>query len=168
MQKRFVLVENVQIRQSRVHQSSPKAVIAIVVSNLDLRFVNHFLQRLNLVFVNQFFRIEVRQSITDLRLKLNVGGSWKSQTAVGELHCFLGLFDPLLVPLHFTLDISDTREQSLVVLGALLLALLLEVVKQLVHLLATVSCRVIILELFVHLVRNFEVYVHSLIVNLFF
>lgn len=97
-------------------------------------------------------------------LQLNV--SRLGQRCSVALEYFLSsLLDPFLVCLHLAFNVADGSEERFV-LRSFLLALLFEVVEQLVHLLEAVLSGIVDFELLVHLVGHLEVDVHGLVVDL--
>lgn len=73
--------------------------------------------------------------------------------------------DPFLVGLHLAFNVANGCEEGFI-LRSVLLALLFEVVEQLVHLLEAVLSSIVDFELLVHLVGHLEVDVHGLVVDL--
>lgn len=43
MEKRFVLMKDMQVSQSSIYQCNPQACILVIVCDLDLRFVDDLL-----------------------------------------------------------------------------------------------------------------------------
>jgi len=78
------------------------------------------------------------------------------------------LFDPFIIFLHFKFNIINIAENALFITLVTLFSLSLEITEQLIHLYVTVLGSVVLLKLFVHFFSNFEIHIHSLVVNLFF